>query len=104
MHLAARALAHRAGRAGRPPVAGIAVTFEPTTPADRADLFARSNGLSKRETEVLLGVLSGAGTGDLASSMHVSRHTVQDHLKAVFSKTGSRSRPALVARAVGVRR
>ncbi len=104
VHLAhGRWLTVRAARVDHA-AAGIAVTFEPTPSADRADLFARASGLSVRETEVLHGLLVGADTAALASSMHVSQHTVQDHLKAAFAKTGAHSRPELVARAVGVRR
>jgi DNA-binding CsgD family transcriptional regulator len=33
--------------------------------------------------------------------MHISENTVQDHLKSIFAKTGTRTRPALMARALG---
>ena len=33
--------------------------------------------------------------------MFLSEHTVQDHLKSVFAKTQTRSRKALLARALG---
>jgi len=37
----------------------------------------------------------------LARGMGVSEHTVQDHLKSVFARTGTRSRRDLLARALG---
>ena len=40
-------------------------------------------------------------TRELARRMRLSEHTVQDHLKSVFAKTGTRSRRDLLARALG---
>jgi DNA-binding CsgD family transcriptional regulator len=39
-------------------------------------------------------------TREAANQMHLSVHTVQDHLKSIFDKTGSRSRRDLFARAL----
>jgi DNA-binding CsgD family transcriptional regulator len=33
--------------------------------------------------------------------MFVSEHTVQDHFKSIFTKTATRNRRALLARALG---
>ena len=33
--------------------------------------------------------------------MYVSQNTVQDHLKSIFAKTGTRNRRTLVSRALG---
>jgi DNA-binding CsgD family transcriptional regulator len=81
--------------------ADIAVTIEESTPAERLDLFARASALSTRESELLTHLVSGADTRQIASRMFLSEHTVQDHLKSVFAKTQTRSRKALVARALG---
>lgn len=96
-----RWLTVRAARLG-PPDGDLAVTLEPTPPGDRADLFARAHGLSTRETELLHLLRAGLATDELAARLHVSANTVQDHLKSVFTKTGTRTRPSLVARATGV--
>ena len=40
-------------------------------------------------------------TRDVAARMFLSAHTVQDRLKSVFDKTGTRSRRTLLARALG---
>ncbi len=79
----------------------IAVSIEPSTPAERMDLFARSAGLSDRETQVvaLLGI--GLDTREIAGHLILSEHTVNDHVKAVLAKTGARTRQVLLARANG---
>lgn len=87
----------RAARIG----ADIAVTIEESTPAERLDLFSRAGGLSAREAELVAHLLSGADTHEIASRMFLSEHTVQDHLKSVFAKTGTRNRKALLARILG---
>jgi DNA-binding CsgD family transcriptional regulator len=87
----------RAARIG----ADIAVTIEESTPAERLDLFTRASGLSRRESELLTHLVSGADTREIASRMFLSEHTVQDHLKSVFAKTKTRSRKALLARVLG---
>ncbi|MEY2416149.1 MAG: hypothetical protein QOH53_1483 [Ilumatobacteraceae bacterium] len=82
--------------------ASIAVSIEPTPPAERAALYARVAGLSERESELLTLLVAGADTRELAQSLFVSEHTVQDHLKSVFAKTGVNNRRVLVARATGL--
>lgn len=79
----------------------IAVSIEVTSPAERRSLYARSHGLSGRETELLELLANGADTRTIAASLHVSEHTVQDHLKSVFAKTGTRNRRTLLARVTG---
>jgi DNA-binding NarL/FixJ family response regulator len=79
----------------------IAVSVEPAAPHDRAVVFARACGLSPRETQLLHHLVTGAGTRDLARHMFVSENTVQDHLKSIFTKTATRNRRTLLARALG---
>lgn len=81
----------------------IAVTIEPTTPAGRLDVFARANGLSPREYELLALLAQGCDTAEAAQRMFLSPHTVQDHLKTVFAKTGTHNRRVLLSHALGVR-
>jgi DNA-binding CsgD family transcriptional regulator len=81
--------------------ADIAVSIEPSSPAERRDLFARAHGLTRRETELLELLVDGADTRTLAESLFVSQHTVQDHLKAIFAKTGSHNRRTLLTRIAG---
>ncbi|HEX6443893.1 MAG TPA: helix-turn-helix transcriptional regulator [Streptosporangiales bacterium] len=74
----------------------LAVVVEPVEPRAAAPLLLSAHGLSPRETEVVRLVLRGLPTRSIAAELHISGHTVQDHLKAVFDKVGVRSRPELV--------
>jgi DNA-binding CsgD family transcriptional regulator len=79
----------------------IAVTIEYTSSAERLDIFGRAFALSTREAGLLRVLADGADTRQAGSRMHLSEHTVQDHLKSIFDKTGTRSRRELLARAIG---
>jgi DNA-binding CsgD family transcriptional regulator len=82
----------------------IAVTIEEASAADRLDLFGRAYGLTARERELLGLLATGSDTRTLARQMSLSEHTVTDHLKSVFAKTGARDRISVLSRALGTRR
>ncbi len=90
----------RAARIGDVPP-DIAVTVEVASPAERTEVFARALGLSGREVELLRHLVAGADTRLIAKTMFLSEHTVQDHLKSIFAKSGTRNRRTLLARAAG---
>ena len=79
----------------------IAVSIERTSPAERASVYVRACGLSAREAELVSYLASGADTRDVAQRMFLSENTIQDHLKSIFAKTGTRNRRTLLARAAG---
>ncbi len=94
----------RAARIGDAEPSGeqnIAVTIEETSPIERVSLFGRAFGLSAREIELLGHLVTGTDTRELARRMFLSEHTVQDHLKSIFSKTSTRNRRSLLSRALG---
>ena len=76
----------------------VAVIVEPTTPTALAPLIVAAYGLTPRETEVTQRLLTGLARKTIASELHLSLHTVNDHVKAVFDKTGSSSAGELRAR------
>jgi len=79
----------------------LVVILEPVEVRAMVPLILSAYGLSAREAEVATHVLRGHATYAIADTLHISRHTVQDHLKSVFDKTGVRSRRDLVGRLLG---
>ena len=75
-----------------------AVIVEPAHPARITPLLMSAYGLSEREQDVTRLVLQGDSTAQIAERLVVSPHTVQQHLKSVFEKTGVRSRRELVGK------
>lgn len=76
----------------------VAVIVEPAHPARIAPLLMSAYGLTEREQQVTRLVLQGSSTAEIAARLVVSAHTVQQHLKSVFAKTGVRSRRDLVGK------
>jgi DNA-binding CsgD family transcriptional regulator len=75
---------------------GTAVIIQPAAPNEVVPLVALAYGLSDRERQVTRLCIEGRSTKEIAQALHVSPHTVQDHLKAIFNKTGVRTRGELV--------
>ena len=74
----------------------VSVLVEPAQPAHLEALLMRAYGLTPRERQVTGLVLRGLSTRALADSLDISEATVQQHLKAIFDKTGVHSRRELV--------
>jgi len=79
-------------------VAQITVIFEQAQPAEIAPLIMQAYQLTKREGEITQCVLRGWSTTEIATALHISSNTVQDHLKAIFEKVDVSSRGELAAR------
>jgi DNA-binding CsgD family transcriptional regulator len=75
----------------------IVVTFRGAGPPETFDLLCRAYKLTRRERDVVGAVLAGLDTRAVTERLFISRHTVQDHLKSVFEKTGVHSRRELLA-------
>jgi DNA-binding CsgD family transcriptional regulator len=76
----------------------VAVIVEPAHPARISPLLMAVYNLSEREQEIARLVLGGNSTAEIALALHISPHTVQQHLKRIFEKTGVRSRRDLVSK------
>jgi len=101
-------LALRAARLSpdQPPAseaATIVVTIEEASASERVELFGRAFGLSAREYELLGLLATGSDTRSMAREMSLSEHTIQDHLKSIFAKTGAHDRVTVLSRALGTR-
>ena len=102
VHLGAgRWVTLRAARMGDDADGDIAVTIEPSTPAERREVFALAHALTPREREILDHLATGADAPAIAERLVISLHTVHDHVKAILAKTGTSHRQALLARIVG---
>lgn len=76
----------------------VAVTLRSTDSAARSriEAFSSHHGLSPREREVLLLLDRGLTTGAMADELGISPHTVRDHLKHLYRKTGTKGRSELL--------
>ncbi len=72
------------------------VVIQQASPAEVTPLVALAYGLTPREVDVTRMCIAGLATKEIAEQLHLSAYTVQDHLKAIFEKTGVRSRGALL--------
>lgn len=74
-----------------------AIVLEPAGPAELSPLVLDLHGLTDRERQITQLLLRGLATSEIAGSLFISRHTLSDHMKAIFAKLGVSSRPELTA-------
>ncbi len=74
-----------------------AVMIEPASPEQLSSLLLDAHGLTPAQGRVAGLVLRGYSTRQIVNELHISAHTVQEHLRAVFDKFGIGSRRELVA-------
>jgi DNA-binding CsgD family transcriptional regulator len=75
----------------------VAVFVQRAHPTLVAPLLLKAFGLTAREEEVAQLSLRGATATQAAQRLSISPHTVNDHLKSIFDKTGTRTRGELAA-------
>ncbi|MGH9106641.1 MAG: response regulator [Acidimicrobiales bacterium] len=54
------------------------------------------DGLTRRETQVLVMLANGMANPEIAADLYLSSHTVKSHINRIFAKTGSSDRVAAV--------
>jgi DNA-binding CsgD family transcriptional regulator len=86
-----------ASRMATPATDAIAVIIEEPSPAELAPVLMMAYGLTKQERMLTGYVCRGLSTNEIADRLHITPHTIQDHLKSIFDKTGVSSRRELVA-------
>jgi DNA-binding CsgD family transcriptional regulator len=84
------------GSAG-PTAQRVAVMLTPAAPAEITPLRLELYGLSEREAEVTRLLVRGLSVDEIARSLYISRHTVKDHVKAIYTKVGVTNRSELTA-------
>ena len=57
--------------------------------------------ISPRELQVLALLLDGAKLEEIGQKLHITTSTIQDHIRSMVDKTGSRNRTELIARVLG---
>jgi DNA-binding CsgD family transcriptional regulator len=87
---------HASRLQGPPGEQRITVVIKHADATTTVPLLLSAYGLSPREADVAKLVLRGTSTRAISNALHISQHTVQDHLKAVFDKVGVHSRRELI--------
>lgn len=77
--------------------ASVSVILETTRPHEIMQLLADAYRLTARERQIAALAGRGLTNKEIGLALFLSPFTVQDHLKAVFTKTGTRSRSELAS-------
>ena len=74
----------------------VAVIIQQAAADQVAPVVMSAYGLTEQEQKISGLVFHGLSTHAISEKLHITQHTVQDHLKSIFDKTGVRSRRELV--------
>ncbi|HEX4034071.1 MAG TPA: helix-turn-helix transcriptional regulator [Solirubrobacteraceae bacterium] len=83
---------------GPPGDGRVAIVLERSTGARAATVRLEAFGATPREREVATLLARGLSRAEIAETLVVSPHTVEDHVKNLYAKLGVASRQELVAR------
>lgn len=59
--------------------------------------FLQQHGISKRESDVVLGIYAGSTNQEIANQLFISLQTVKDHSSRIYQKTFVKNRGQLIA-------
>ena len=76
----------------------VAIVIEPARGPRAATVRLEAHGATAREREVATLIARGLTNPEIAETLVLSPHTVQDHTKSLFAKLGVTSRQELVAK------
>jgi DNA-binding CsgD family transcriptional regulator len=76
----------------------ISLIVQPSRPHEIAQVLSGAYALTPREAEVARLVAAGCSNPEIAGLLFVSRYTVEDHLKKLYTKLAVNSRSELVSR------
>lgn len=75
----------------------VVVIVDVARPAEVSSMLVDAYGLTRRQREVLGLLLLGRSMTQIARELDISEHTVNDHRKAIYARTGVASRSELAA-------
>jgi DNA-binding CsgD family transcriptional regulator len=75
----------------------VVVLLQPATSQEVSSMILAAHGLTPAQHRVAALVLQGRSTAEIVSTLQISSHTLQEHLRAVFERFGVGSRRELVA-------
>jgi DNA-binding CsgD family transcriptional regulator len=79
-------------------IGNTALVIEPAKASEIAPIIVQAYQLSPREQQIAGLISQGATTSEIAGRLHLSTHTVRDHIKSIFEKVEVSSRGELVAK------
>lgn len=77
----------------------VAIVLTSAAPSDLFGVVVAGAGLTPREVEVTRLICRGHSDAEIATLLTISPHTVHDHVRAVRTKLGVRSRAEVTAKA-----
>jgi DNA-binding CsgD family transcriptional regulator len=78
---------------------GTGMTLDPTVDQQHRSEHTSPLSLTRRETAIICLIAEGLTNAEAGRRLHISRHTVAQHIAELLHRAGASSRAELVARA-----
>jgi len=79
----------------------FAITIETLRNRNQLSEARRRFSLTRRESEVLVEILRGASSAEIAANLHLAEGTVQGYYKRLLQRTNAHNRAAMIALVLG---